>query len=465
MNINQIIENVPDYKRFLTVDELDESTLKLAQEYPDVVTVFEAGKSRKGHPILCSKIGDGDKNALCFALPHPNEPIGAMTIEYLSRALAEDEDFRKSTGYTWYFMKCVDPDGTKLNEGWFNGPFNIYNYSKNFFRPGSIEQVEWTFPVDYKKLKFNDPMPETQAIMNVIKDTKPAFIYSLHNAGFGGAYWYITHQYEDIYDDLRNSAKKQGVALHLGEPETPAVEKFSESIFKMLGIEQEYDYLEKYTNVSPEEVIQCGTSSSSYASKYNNCVTFLTELPYFFDHRIQDLSESNITRREAILKNVEINKQHYSEMNELLSGIREYISDDNPFPLLVEQMISNSDSSLEAKIEWSKQKEFERQATISEELDNLLVTRFYNGLSIGMVARAARFEIDKLLKSESYDAGVLKELELVEEKASEKLKKNSDFLEKEMNYEVIPIQTLVRIQVECGLIVTQRRLQEEVAGV
>lgn len=464
MNIDQIIQNVPDYKSFLTVDELDESTLKLAKEYPDVVEVFEAGQSRSGHPILCSKIGDGEKDALCFALPHPNEPIGAMTIEYLSRALAEDEEFRKSTGYTWYFMKCVDPDGTKLNEEWFKGPFNIYNYSKNFFRPGSIEQVEWTFPVDYKKLKFNDPMPETEAIMNVIKKTKPEFIYSLHNAGFGGAYWYITHQYEDIYDDLRNSAKKQGVALHLGEPETPSAVEFSQSIFKMLGIEDEYDYLEKYTNVSPEEVIQCGTSSSSYASKYNDCVTFLTELPYFFDNRIQDLSESDLTRREAVLKNIEINKKYYSEMDELLTGIREYISEDNPFPLLVEQIISGAESSMKAKKEWSKQKEFDRQATVSEEFDNLLVTRFYNGLSIGMIARAARFEIDRMLENESYDKDVIKKLELVEKNASKKLKENSDYLEKEMDYEVIPIQTLVRIQVECGLLVTQRRLKDGVSA-
>ena len=460
MDIKKIVDNVPDYKSFLTVDELDESTWQLAKDYPDVVSVFEAGKSRKGHPILCSKIGDGEKVALCFALPHPNEPIGAMTIEYLSKALAEDEEFRKSTGYTWYFMKCVDPDGTKLNEEWFKGPYNIYNYTKNFFRPGSIEQVEWTFPINYKKLNFDNPMPETEAIMSVIKNEKPEFMYSLHNAGFGGAYWYITHQYKDIYDDLRDAAKKQEVALHLGEPESPSCTEFSESIYQMLGMKEEYDFLEKYTDISPETVIDCGTSSSDYASQFNDCVTLLTELPYFFDNRIQDMSDADITRREAIVKNIEINKNHYSEMDQLLKGIRKYISDDNPFPLLVEQMISTTESASDAKLEWAKQEEFNRLATVSEVFDSTIVNRFYNGLSIGMIARAARFEIDRLLETETYDLEVIKELEEVEEKASIRLKENSDLLEREMDYEVIPIQKLVKIQIECGLLVSQRRLEE-----
>ncbi|HEY4600318.1 MAG TPA: M14 family zinc carboxypeptidase [Cerasibacillus sp.] len=457
--IRKIVDQVPEYDSFLTVDELDESTWQLANEYPDVVEVFEAGRSRKGHPILCSKIGDGEKNALCFALPHPNEPIGAMMIEYLSRALAENEGFRKATGYTWYFMKCVDPDGTRLNEKWFKGPFNVYNYTKNFFRPGSIEQVEWTFPIEYKNLKFNDPMPETEAIMKVIRETKPEFLYSLHNAGFGGAYWYITHEFEDIYDELREAALRQGVSLHLGEPESPAVEEFSPSIYRMLGIEEEYDYLERFTDVNPAEHIDCGTSSNGYASQYNDCVTILTELPYFFDKKIEDLSESDMTRREAILKNIEFSVKHYTAMDQLLEQIRPYLTKGNPFPLLVEQMIENSQSSAQAKKKWSEQEEFARKATVSEVFDNLVVARFYNGLSIGLVMRTAEFEMEKLKEQGDYDKEVMEKLANVQKEASRRLKENSDWLEENMDYEVIPIQKLVKIQVECGLIVANRKLK------
>ena len=69
---------VPAYDTFLTVDEMDASTLQLAKDYPDVVTVTEVGRSRWNHPIYCLKIGSGSQNALMYGTPHPNEPIGAM---------------------------------------------------------------------------------------------------------------------------------------------------------------------------------------------------------------------------------------------------------------------------------------------------------------------------------------------------------------------------------------------------
>ena len=37
MDMKEIIARVPDYTCFMTVDELDQSTQKLASEYPDRV--------------------------------------------------------------------------------------------------------------------------------------------------------------------------------------------------------------------------------------------------------------------------------------------------------------------------------------------------------------------------------------------------------------------------------------------
>jgi hypothetical protein len=93
MNFEKILNNITDYTHFLTVDEIDQALIKLGQEYPEKVTVFEAGKSRKGSPILCAKIGKGSRNALMFGCPHPNEPIGAMMAHYFVRAIAEDDTF------------------------------------------------------------------------------------------------------------------------------------------------------------------------------------------------------------------------------------------------------------------------------------------------------------------------------------------------------------------------------------
>jgi len=45
---------------------------------------------------------------------------------------------RESLGYTWYLVKCIDPDGTRLNEGWFKGPFSIENLARHYY-PLSLE--------------------------------------------------------------------------------------------------------------------------------------------------------------------------------------------------------------------------------------------------------------------------------------------------------------------------------------
>ena len=80
----RLLENIPDYQSFLTVDELDESSRALAEHYPDAVSLFEMGRTKDGHPLLCLKIGDGPQNALMFGCPHPNEPIGTMMLEYFT---------------------------------------------------------------------------------------------------------------------------------------------------------------------------------------------------------------------------------------------------------------------------------------------------------------------------------------------------------------------------------------------
>ena len=188
-----MLEEIPDYKEFLTVEEMDESSKKLAEQYPECVSVFEIGKTREGRSLNCLKIGEGQHTALMFGCPHPNEPIGTMMLEYFTKSLAEQPELRKELDYTWYVVKAWDADGLKLNEKWLKGPYTLYNYSRNFFRPAGFKQVDWTFPIDYKELHFHDTIPETKAMMELIDQIHPEFIYSLHNAGFGGVYLSLIH--------------------------------------------------------------------------------------------------------------------------------------------------------------------------------------------------------------------------------------------------------------------------------
>ncbi|MDD2334928.1 MAG: M14 family zinc carboxypeptidase, partial [Mesotoga sp.] len=264
--IKAVIKNVPEYEYFKTVDELNESSRKLAEQYPDLASFYKIGESMAGDAIYCLKIGNGSRAVLMYGFPHPNEPIGSMMLDYLSQQLVENEAFRNSfKDVSWYIVKVADNDGAKLNEGWFRGPYTPLNYALNFYRPASFQQVEWTFPIKYKTLDNNDPIPETRALMNIIEEVKPIFIYSLHNAGFGGVYNYISDDAPILYPIFEKAYEDQDIPAALGEPEMPYALKFAEAVYKMPTMRDTYDYYAANTDRDPAEIIgKAGTCSYEY---------------------------------------------------------------------------------------------------------------------------------------------------------------------------------------------------------
>ena len=79
------------------------------------------------------------------------------------------------------------------------------------YRPPSHQQIEWTFPIQYKSLEFDDPLPETRALMDLIAEVRPDFIYSLHNSGFGGVYFYVSEDAESLYRPFYDLVESQGL--------------------------------------------------------------------------------------------------------------------------------------------------------------------------------------------------------------------------------------------------------------
>jgi len=447
MDFTDLLNHIPDYKEFLTVDEMDASSIKLASEFPDICTIKEVGKSRKGHPIYCLKIGNGAKNAFMFGCPHPNEPMGAMMLEYYSRYLCEHDDFRNEFGYTWYLIKSIDVDGTKLNEGWFKGPFTLYNYARNFYRPIGYEQAEWTFPFDYKLYKWDKPIPETQVLMNMIDETKPEFMYSLHNAGFGGAYWYISREAKELYDQFYEAAARQGVPLNLGEPEEPFIPQFSKAVYKMISMKDEYDFAEKYGDGHPEKTMYCGDSSDSYAKKYST-FCLVAELPYFYSPKIQDQSELSFTRLEAVEKGLKNSLDASNKLAGYFDQFKELCDSDNPFVKISAKMLEQRQMSYDRDLKFARENpENKKLCKVSEEFDNLIVTKFYMMLSWGGMIRGAIYERDKR-KGTAEEA----RMNPIIEEMEEELKKLSAEVEEETKYSVVPIRKLVGVQLESGMV-------------
>ncbi len=437
-----IVRDIPDYNTFFTVDELNASSEKLVRKHPKKVKILEIGKSRKGEKIKALRIGKGRRTALLFGFPHPNEPIGSMTLEYLSWRLAEDRSLNE-LNYTWYIVKCADPDGARLNESWFKGPFTLLNYALNYYRPPGYQQIEWTFPVKYKTLLWDEPIPETQALMKIMENTKPQFMYSLHNSGFGGVYFYVSSPCKPIYSKLQNLAKREQLPLHLGEPETPYMKKLSEAIFKMPTSTERYEFLKKHTKKDPGKIINYGTSSDDYARRVGGSFTLVCEMPYYYDSRIEDTSESDMIRREAVQCSIEHAEERHNFVKEkyskLKSNLKNY-KDKKPFIDAIEDSLKRFPDVIRARKHWAKtDPKLGRKATVAEKLDSCIVSRFYDLLSLGMLYRCVK------------DTGNKR----VEQEVLEQITKRNQELERDLTYKAIPIRNLVRVQLGSALLTAE----------
>lgn len=445
MDLRAIASDVPDYKVFLTIDELSASSHQLAAEYPDIASLRVVGETRSGDPIELLTIQGGPAAAFVFGGPHPNEPIGTMTIEYLSRRLCEDAALRGELGYTWHFIKSIDADGMRLNEGWFKGPFTPTNYARHFFRPAPFDQVEWTFPVAYKALKFDAPLPETQALMRVIDEVKPKFMYSLHNAGFGGVYYYLSRECPTLYDTLHAIPEWFGLALDLGEPEVSNAVPFAPAIYRMLATSEMYDHLEEHGIADPAEVIKSGASSEEYARRHGT-FTLVVEMPYYDDPRVNDQTPTDVLRREAILQRLDISDEYDTWMEAKLASVQGYLQQETLIRRAVEAFLRTGKQWREADRQWAlASEETNRPATQAELFSNLLGTRFYRMLLLGMFARM----LDKELADGNQNAAI----EAARDTARARLEEAGAELERDLNYRVLPIRSLVGVQTCAGLAV------------
>lgn len=440
--IEQVIKQVPDYRKFMTVEELNSSSKRLKEQFPQVVDFFEVGKSSQGEPIYCLKIGNGTKSALLYGFPHPNEPVGSVMLDYLSWKLAEDKEFRDIFDFTWYIVKVADVDGAKLNEGWFKKPYSFRHYVYNYYRPAGNEQVEWSFPIEYKTLKFDKPTSETQALMNIIKQTPPSFIYSLHNAGFGGVYYYISEDAPLLYPIFEKAAKDQNVPLSLGEPELPFAKQFHQAVFLMPTTVDTYDYYQKYSNVDPATIIMSGESSIGYAKRFNkNVFELVCEVPYYYDKRIENTKPTKISRRKLVLEELESDKNDMEHLISLYEKIKTKIDTHTKFQDALEYFMESFKRSYQARLRWAQTaEELERNATVAEKFDNQISSKSYSLFKWGMLYR--------LVKSQKNKDQILS-------KTANQIKKIIDsrieLLEKKTKFTMIPIRKLVQIQLTAGL--------------
>ncbi|GAA1011348.1 zinc carboxypeptidase [Acrocarpospora pleiomorpha] len=324
--LSRELDSVPDYDRFATVDEVHDGLTRLAAAHPDSAVIRRVGTSRLGDPILCLTVGDGPRDVVVAAGPHPNEPIGGLTVVHLAARLCAEPALRSSA--TWHIVGCLDPDGTRLNEGWFAGPFTKAHYGRHFYRPAGDEQVEWTFPFAYKRSYFDRVMPETLALMRLIDATRPAFMTTLHNGELGGVFYYLSRPEPELQEILTELPGRYGLPLHVGEPEHPAIAQLAPAIFLTPQMERTYDYAEALGQ-DPTELIT-GSASDTYASRYGTlCLT--AELPYWMDPAAGDTSPTDIVYADLIRAQAADLRDTVTVLDETLAGVSADLATKSPF--------------------------------------------------------------------------------------------------------------------------------------
>lgn len=317
---------------FPTVAEMAAFTRRLAAEHPDRVSVRELGRSRQGEPIelLSIAVPGARGRTLVIGQPHPNEPIGMATVQAMTQRLLADPEALADTGSEWHFVPVADPDGTRLNEGWFAGPFTREHYARHFYRPESDQQVEWTFRFRSGDYDTGEPMPETKALMAAIDLVRPTALASLHNGEMGGGYFYASAGAPtSFYEGLGAICTQHGIPLHLGDPETPFSEVLAPAVFTVPRAQQIYDFL---TSVGgdPQGLVS-GTSSMEYAEAVNPAVFGIAiELPYWRDGRSDDTrpDASGRSLREVVLHGLDLQDALTREVRELVDA---GLPDPSPF--------------------------------------------------------------------------------------------------------------------------------------
>lgn len=271
------VEPVPAMTGYPTVDQLLDRLEGLRAEHPELIAVERIGTSRLGEPLWLYTLGEGRLSGLLAGGVHPNEPIGSVTILHLVEQLASSADLRERLDTTWRIIPCADPDGMRLNEGWFQTPGDAETYFRHFYRPAGDEQVEWTFPLSYKRAYFDAMLPETQALQRAIDAARPDFYVPLHNAESGGAYYYLSEPMPGLYCALQQLPERFGIPLHRGEPEAAHFTELTPGIFDMGTVEEVYDWLEGL-GLDPAPPGSAGDASTSYARRYGT-LSMIAELP------------------------------------------------------------------------------------------------------------------------------------------------------------------------------------------
>ena len=215
------------------------------------------------------------------------------------------------------------------------------------------------------------------------------------------------------------------------------------AIYNSTSLVEHYDFLEEYGEGNPADKMQGGEGSFGYAQGVCAPGHLVCELPYFYDERIGDTSPTETSRKDAILQGIERTREITGLISDLYDRIGDQLTITSQFLTASEHLTKLIVAGTEAKRAWAEtNQDLDVPATAPQAFDNLTVGWFCNLLIVGMARRALELENENALTPQVAEA--LAEVE-------ERFATWASQLEEDVDYRVIPIKTLVEIQLGAAL--------------
>lgn len=442
---HDVVAAVPEYDRYLTVSELEGSTDESVATHP-ATRVRQAGASRAGLPIRCIEVPGGPLHAVLVGAPHPEEPVGTLVLEHLLPLLADGLADELGMGFS--VVKIGDPDGMRLNEPWFDDPYDLAGFILRAYRPAFIDQFEWTFPVEYKRYAFTKPLPEARAVMEVVHRQPVDFYMCLHNTNFGGAYFYLSEEDEALQLELTAVMRAAGIPPHCGEPEMPYLRTYADGIFAAFALADDYDYYEAY-GVDPAAAMNSGTSSDGYAQSVWDCSTLVAEVPYFSAPKIADKAPAGLSRREAKLRGIELERGYAGWLHERYVEAASKLTGESPWQRSLFGYLESAADDLRAEQRQTEHEPaFDREATVAELLDSVYLRELAALQQVGRLVQMVAAEPEQ-------DAS----LAALREEAEAKVRDRAPQLASACGLQPVPIRALVQCQLAallCSLVAVRK---------
>lgn len=193
------------------------------------------GRSREGRAIEAFRFGSGTFRVSLIAGSHADEPVGPRMLRHLVSHLdslpANDP---MVTGYEWWIIPHLNPDGEERNRSWAEGRSDAYDvgaYLERVVRELPGDDVEFGYPRDAAD---TEARPENRAAWAWWSRASGPFDLhvSLHGMGFAAGPWHLVEAaWRDrcgiLIERCRAAAHDLGYVLH-------DVERFGEKGFERI---------------------------------------------------------------------------------------------------------------------------------------------------------------------------------------------------------------------------------------